>query len=383
MTARSILAVRLRSAVALLLTALGVLVGASHVSAQTAPPVEWSTASVGGPARRLYTPTSGALFVQTRDGLARSDDGGVTWRAIQLPAPPVDVPGAVVVDPTNHATVYVAASDGIYKTDDDSQSWRLLAPVDPKRPRFQALAVSPADPNVLYTFYSSEDRQALIFRRSADGGATWVEPDPFWRNSTGRGVMPCWWSVYIVQPHLADPNGLDTAIFCDAKGLYVRLRRSLDGGATWQQLSVFPQAAPVSLVGNQPDAPGRLYVGANADPARSSGYQIARSDDDGASWTTIEEHTAESRVNAEPNIGIGGLAIDPTRSDRLLVGLNPSGRGAPAPAPPRLHLSEDAGATWADVTPPDLTKINDVKFGVDGRTMFVATDAGVWRGSAP
>jgi hypothetical protein len=32
-----------------------------------------------------------------------------------------------------------------------------------------------------------------------------------------------------------------------------------------------------------------------------------------------------------------------------------------------------------DVTPPDLAKINDVTFGVDGRTMFVATDTGLWR----
>ena len=370
---------RLGVAVALVLAVVGVAIGATTAAAQATSQVEWSMANVGGPVRRLYTPKSGAFFAQTTDGLARSDDGGATWRAVELPAPPVDVPGAIVVDPTNHATIYLAAADGLYKTADDGRSWRLLAPIDLKKSRFQALAVSPVDPNVVYFTVTTDSHETISFKRSADGGETWDEPDSSLVRTPGSPGMPCYWIVYLLQPHPTEPNGLYRAFACESRGIFVTLRRSLDGGANWQILIQPPLVAPGWLVGGQADAAGRLIFGANSGGHTFGGYIISRSDDDGATWQTIDEYKEGGQVNRGPNVSIGGLAIDPTRSDRLLLGLNASGRPRTASTPAPLRLSDDGGATWTDVTPPDLGKINDVKFGIDGGTMFVATDDGVWR----
>src|SRR5688572_21956180 len=65
---------------------------------------------------RFYTPASGALFVlrsapyvasPTSETLVRSDDGGATWRNVDLPPGPTgkDERRVVEVDPLNHLVV--------------------------------------------------------------------------------------------------------------------------------------------------------------------------------------------------------------------------------------------------------------------------------------
>jgi hypothetical protein len=361
---------------------VALIVGAQLSWAQERPAVEWTQTTYQGRATRLYTPTSGAFFAASPDGLSRSDDGGTTWRSVSLPAVPVDAPGAIVVDPTNHTVVYVVAADGIYKTDDDAASWRLLVTTDPVFSRFQRLVVSPVDPNVVYTIFTLSNLQSIRFQRSTDGGLTWDEPDTGLNSSRSSPTLACYWSTFLLQPHLSEANGLYRAFGCQARGLFVTLRRSVDGGATWQALIEPPRAAPRWLVGGLPDAPDRLIVGSNTTANDDGGYVLSRSDDNGTTWRTIEEYHEGGQVNRGPSLSIDGLAIDPTLSDRLLIGLNAYGRTGPRPVPP-LRLSLDGGSSWTDVTPPDLPKINDVKFGIDGRTMFVATESGIWRAPAP
>src|SRR5262245_56722693 len=55
----------------------------------------------------LMAPASGALFVANEfSGLQRSDDGGLTWRAVSLPPEPPTpanhLRSVIAVDPTNH-----------------------------------------------------------------------------------------------------------------------------------------------------------------------------------------------------------------------------------------------------------------------------------------
>jgi len=82
-----------------------------------------------------------------------------------------------------------------------------------------------------------------------------------------------------------------------------------------------------------------------------------------------------------PDLAIAGLAMDPTRSERLLLALNASGRKEPAPAP--LQLSLDDGQSWSEYSPEGLGTVHDVAFGIDGKLMFAATSTGLWRAAAP
>jgi len=365
-----------------LLVILAVVLGPSSASAQEGLLVEWTQTTLSDPVRRLYTPSSGALFARTNTGLMRSDDAGETWRDVPIPATPVrapdgKVPEGIVVDPTNHATIYLAAGDGIYKTDDDAASWHLLLPKDSKFSSFKSLTVSPANPSSLYLLETTDTLESVRFMRSHDGGQTWSEPDPA-LDPPGRIVgMGCHLIVSLLRPHPTDQHRLYRAVSCSDRGTRVTLKESTDGGASWRELHRPREADPRWLVGAQQDAPDRLILGSNRD-SRFGNYVLERSDDGGTSWTTMLEYTDGGLSMRGPSLAIAGLAMDPTRSDRLLLALNAYGRNEPGPPP--LRLTIDNGQTWTEYSPDSLGKINDVAFGIDGRMMFVATEGGIWRG---
>jgi hypothetical protein len=76
-------------------------------------------------------------------------------------------------------------------------------------------------------------------------------------------------------------------------------------------------------------------------------------------------------------VTIGGLAADHTNPDRLLLGLNV--RQGPTDLPSQVRLSSDGGGSWTEVAPPDLPRLHDLRFGIDGQMLFAATESGVWR----
>src|SRR5262245_3348521 len=81
----------------------------------------------------LMAPDSGGLFVANEfSGLQRSDDGGLTWRAVSLPPEPPTpanhLRNVIAVDPTNHQTIFAHGAEGLYRTTDDAASWELVLP---------------------------------------------------------------------------------------------------------------------------------------------------------------------------------------------------------------------------------------------------------------
>ena len=66
---------------------------------------------IGEAVVRLFPPGAACLFVQTASGLMRSDDGGTTWRAVDLPPQgPYQSRIVVAVDPNDHT--YLSFADG-------------------------------------------------------------------------------------------------------------------------------------------------------------------------------------------------------------------------------------------------------------------------------
>lgn len=124
------------------------------------------------------------------NGIFKSLDGGATWHNMGL-AETRHI-GKILVDPANPNIVYVAAlghlwgsnpERGVYKTTDGGQTWKKVLYKDDNTGATD-LAMSPADPNLIFAALYQRQRKGWGFNgggagsgiyRSSDAGATWTE----------------------------------------------------------------------------------------------------------------------------------------------------------------------------------------------------------------
>jgi hypothetical protein len=227
---------------------------------------------------------------------------------------------------------------------------------------------------------SSSIADAFWFVRSVDGGATWQvleHPQP---------LSLCGWGVRLLLAHPTDPQRVFRAAACTAGRNFGELiRQSTDQGATWapwfstvDDVTGVPDHYPSRLVGGSGAVPARFHLAANRD-ARLGGSDLVRSDDDGASWTTVlayrgggsPGYAGPDNDPSAPKVTLGGLAYDPSNPDRVYAGLAGDRDG--------VLTSPDGGATWCSLGQQPIGGVRDLVLGVDGRNLYAATDAGVWR----
>lgn len=197
----------------------------------------WELTELTEPVQESFTPSSGAFLARTASGLLRSDDAGASWRALALP-PAGPRSALVAVDPTNHDVVYATGAEGLYRSVDGGLSWmaRLsYVQVDPTvaPDRFVwHLAVSPAEPNLLYvgvTWVFPTDR-GLLLLRSRDGGATWQTVE------RTRPPSLCGWGLFLLAPHPSDAQRVMASIACVAgRDFGAPIVQSNDQGEHWSQ----------------------------------------------------------------------------------------------------------------------------------------------------
>ncbi len=178
----------------------------------------------------VYVAAEGPLWGPGGDrGLYKTTDGGKNWKAMLTISENTGVVDAVL-DPSNPDIVYAAAyqrrrhvftlidggpESAIYKSTDAGATWNKLKSGLPSVDMGRiGLAVSPADPNVVYATIEAADGKGGIFR-STDKGATWER-----RNDFDVGAM------YYGQI-IADPKNVDRIFVMN-----VYLRESPDGGKT-------------------------------------------------------------------------------------------------------------------------------------------------------
>jgi len=183
----------------------------------------------------VYVAAEGPLWGPGGDrGLYKSSDGGKNWKAVLTIGENTGVVD-VALDPSNPDVVYAAAyqrrrhvftlidggpESAIYKSTDAGATWNKLKSGLPSVDMGRiGLAVSPADPNVVYATVEAADGKGGIFR-SSDKGATWEK-----RNEFDQGAM------YYARV-VPDPKNVDR-IFV----MSVQLRESLDGGKTLHKVS--------------------------------------------------------------------------------------------------------------------------------------------------
>src|SRR5437588_1695879 len=183
----------------------------------------------------VYVAAQGPLWAPGGDrGLYKTTDGGKGWMPALTISENTGVTD-VVLDPTNPDILYASAyqrrrhvftlidggpESAIYKSTDAGATWNKvtsgLPSVDIGR---IGLAISPADPTVVYAAVEAADGKGGIFR-SSDKGANWER-----RNEFDQGAM------YYGRV-VADPKNVDR-IFV----MSVYLRESLDGGKTLHKVN--------------------------------------------------------------------------------------------------------------------------------------------------
>lgn len=212
----------------------------------------------------------------------------------------------IVVDPRDPRVIYAAASiGGLWKSVDGGLSWRSLT--DQQVPLvYGGLVMDPRDPNTLYALLGEFDSSAVGRQygylangvmRSRDAGATWqlIGADTFKGAAVTALVFGPLGTLYAasgqVRLYQAPPGQPDFGIY-----------KSADGGDTWTRLAAcadfaicdpqrFSSSTRVtafsggfmSLVRG---ADGALY--ASLCEVECYGTHLLRSQDDGATWQTLD-----------------------------------------------------------------------------------------------
>ena len=272
---------------------------------------QWTALNLGVPtasARVLALAASSpaTLYAGTLShGILKSTDGGTAWTARNNGLKAWAT--RMVLDPTNKNNLYLGINGlGVFQSTDGGNNWVSRNSGLPSL-LVQGLAISPANPQILYVSVDSASILDLIVMKiplpgifkSTNGGLNWTAcSDP----SDNFGMQA-------PQALAADPanvNGLYALGF--SAGVY----RTTDGGSSWSvSKSGLPDAIFYALAVD-PKIPANLYVGLWG----TSGVTnlVYKSADSGATWNPSG--------SGLPNVtGVWDLAIDPKTPSTLYAAL--------------------------------------------------------------
>jgi hypothetical protein len=205
---------------------------------------------------------------------------------------------------------------------------------------------------------------------------------------------PCGYSVRMLKPHAVSTVQVFTIEGCIGRGMDPGPGLSFDEG---RSVSSFPNQpanwGANAAVGGGGVSPDRWYVSLyrpGVAYTRIRASQLMRTDDGGATWTTVfESHGGEPDKKAgRPMDLVSELAYNPQRPDEVFavfehyepheqVGKEHTLAGY------AVQMSRDGGMTWADLGAPAARSISDLAVGVDGRYLFATSGDGVFRIAVP
>lgn len=210
----------------------------------------------------VFVAAQGPLWSAGGDrGLFKTTDGGKTWNLI-LSAGEYTGANEVHLDPRNPDVIYaslhqrfrnVAAlmnggpESGIHKSTDGGKTWRELTNGIPKEDKGKiGLAISPANPDVVYATIELAQRTGG-FWRSTDAGGSWEKRSDEFYSGTGP---------HYYQEIFASPHDVDTVY-----QVAPTLHRTIDGGKNMKPVRNSHVHGDYHAVVFDPNDPDYLMVG--------------------------------------------------------------------------------------------------------------------------
>ncbi|MEO1716918.1 MAG: glycosyl hydrolase, partial [Planctomycetota bacterium] len=210
----------------------------------------------------VYVAAEGPLWCSGGDrGLYKTTDGGANWKLI-LSAGEYTGVNELHLDPRDPDVMYaithqrfrnVAAlinggpESGIHKSTDGGETWRELTNGIPAEDKGKiGLAVSPINPDIVYTTIELAHREGGFYR-SADGGESWTKGADYISGGTGP---------HYYQELYACPHQLDRVYQMD-----VRLHVTEDGGESFRSIGSPHKHVDNHAMAFDPNDPDYLLVG--------------------------------------------------------------------------------------------------------------------------
>jgi photosystem II stability/assembly factor-like uncharacterized protein len=240
--------------------------------------------------------------------------------------------------------------------------WRELGPVQ-SGGRIVDIAVHPERPQVFWAAAASGG-----LWRTDNGGVTFT---PQFQEAARISI-----GDIAVAPSNGDVLYLGTGEANNQRSSYWGdgVHKSTDGGKTWRHVGL-PHSEHIGRIVVHPTNPDVVYVAAlgalySSNPDRG----LYKTTDGGSSWQRV--------LDRGPEVGVVDIAIDPKRPERLFAASYERRRrawhfheGGPGS---RLWRSEDAGATWQEVTAGlptgNLGRIGIDVFAGDGEVVYLSVE---------
>jgi photosystem II stability/assembly factor-like uncharacterized protein len=278
----------------------------------------------------------------TGGGVAKTDDGGLTWRNISDGFFKVGSIGDIAVCESDPNVIYVGTGehavrgvmtsfgDGVYKSTDAGKTWKNIGLE--KTRHISDIAIHPNNPDIVYVAAQGAlhgpgtDRGVY---KSTDGGATWKKT-LYVDENTGVSSL----SMDATNPRIlyaATWQHRRYAWKVESGGPGCAIWKSTDGGETWTKMveGLPKEMGKIGLSVSRAN-PNRVFAIVEAEKSKAGVY---RSDDGGKKWNLMTNNqvlTARSWYYME-------IYADPVNADVVYV-LN---------AP--MMRSIDGGATFTNI----------------------------------
>jgi photosystem II stability/assembly factor-like uncharacterized protein len=230
-----------------------------------------------------------------------------------------------------------ATGGGVWKTTDAGLSWRPVTDRHLRTSSVGALAVAPSNPDIVYVGMGEVALRGNIIQgdgvyRTTDGGVTWTHRGLDRTRAIGR-----------VRVHPTNPDVIYVAALGDPyastpdRGVY----KSTDGGGTWNRVLFRDERTGAVDLVMDPGNPEVLYASLwevfrtpHSLSSGGPGSGLFKTLDGGATWAEL---TANPGL-PKPLWGKSGIAVSGADSNRLYAIIEAAEGG--------LFASDDAGATW-------------------------------------